>query len=201
MTVLLAVKSTRHTAIGTFRPGVVYAVDDGPMQNRLVISVLTAGKDLQGKPVGPGVAGKILTEEKATAYLQGAFSEPQKIGEVSGEDPDSIDLDVLETLQSQLRTAESQVAETMKSAKAAEEQGAQKQAELEEALQVEKSRAEVAERKAEDAMSRENSAIATAQAVEAELVSLRQVLEEAKAQSAVADQPSGEKPEKAGSKR
>lgn len=201
MTVLLAVNSTRHTAIGTFRPGVVYAVDDGPIQNRLVVSILTTGKDLQGKPAGAGLAGKVLTEEEAKAYLQGAFSEPQKIGEVSEEDPDSIDLDVLETLQSQLRTAENQVVETMKSAKAAEEQGAQKQADLEEALQVERSRADAAERKAEDAMGRENSAIAAAQAAEAELAFLRQALEEAKAQSAVTDQPSEEKPEKGGSKK
>lgn len=219
MTLFLAVTSTRHTALGTFRPGIVYAVDPGPTENLRVIKSLTEGKDLQGKKIGKDIVGKVLTKDEADALMQKSHGKPQQIGAVAEDDPDSIDLDVLEDLQGQLRVAEGQVVQTMEAAKVAAQQSETKQAEMEATLQSEAARADAAEGKVSEAeklaeqiaadseaklaeVEGQRVAAATrADTVEAELVSLRKALDEAQMQITASDQPAGDAPAKSSAKK
>ncbi|AHD12148.1 hypothetical protein [Phaeobacter gallaeciensis] len=63
------VKSTRRTKIGTFRPGIVYKLDETKQAHQAVILSLTEGKDDTGrKTVDP--VGAILTDSEVKAYME-----------------------------------------------------------------------------------------------------------------------------------
>lgn len=151
--VFMTVGSTRHTAIGTFRLGVVYSIDPQPLENLKVIKFLTEGKDLQGKQVTKDIVGKILSPEEAEAIMQASVMGAEKgaaeqIGALTEDDPTSIDLDILEELQSQLQIAGSFAVQEVKRAEEAEDAAAnvtQKLTELEANFATEVTRAEAAE--------------------------------------------------------
>ncbi|UWQ77360.1 hypothetical protein [Leisingera sp. M658] len=63
----LIVESTRKTKIGTFRPGILYSVDETKPNNQAVLLSLTEGKDASGRKVVEPV-GNYLSKAEADQF-------------------------------------------------------------------------------------------------------------------------------------
>lgn len=64
----LIVTSTRKTSQGTFRPGVLYAIDDTKPEGQAVLNSLVEGKDGVGRKLPAEPVGKILTDAQAEQF-------------------------------------------------------------------------------------------------------------------------------------
>lgn len=105
----LIVDSTRRTSIGTFRPGILYEVDETKPKNQAVLTSLTEGKDGRGiKVVKP--VGKILSTEQAKQYREDrALAAAKEIGaesEAQAEGKGAINTENLSGLKSRLAAKE-----------------------------------------------------------------------------------------------
>lgn len=66
----LVVSSTRRTSVGTFRPGVVYALDETKKPHADVIRSLVTGKDKYGHETRAKPVGKVVDEAEAKKLLE-----------------------------------------------------------------------------------------------------------------------------------
>ena len=170
----LIVDSTRKTSIGTFRPGILYTVDENQPRNKTVLNALVYGKDEHGRKKFEPV-GSYLTEAEAEAFRKERSQEAAK--------EKGADQTVPAEQKSTLLTADvtGLKAEIASKTKAIEK--------LQKDLQVEKDSSFDLEAKltnAEAALRGQEEALATAEQkcvdLEAEVTSLKSALEQAQAQ-------------------